>query len=425
MKRRTLNGLLSLLFALCIAAASSATAATLHLVVIADNGTGDDGFDKGISRDLVNILVLGQNAASDAGLTFSATALYPGPITSNSYRYVTRNGKKVRTGGHWSVRNLTLPFDGLTYSRKNNVKRAEIRTAIKGLKVGADDVVWVHYTGHGFRWDDKQNKWPALYLDPQLNNSIEFEEILTLLRRSPARLKLAFADSCNSLVGEEMPDSQKHSGARGASTRKRGFKKLFKEGEGYLFMGGAKPGEFGWSVDPQGGVFTYKIVHRIMIEVEKGSSASWDSMAVKFKKPIRDFGIKQTPVYEFAFGAGKGGVDANAPAYNPNRKKAPNLGKFSPADLTRFDRSKLSKNFKRRPTNAVSKNRKNSKQLKTPKKRTLSKKAQGGKKRSKARKKKRRRPQTKAQCRKACAKRFKKSKSKRRRCARSCDTRKR
>lgn len=297
--------LAAIIFLLISFGGSVAVAGTFHVVIVADNGTGDDAFDRYINRDVVNVLVLASNAASEAGLSFSATALFPSELTTpNAFRISTRNGKTIRKAQHWALRNLKTPFDDIQFTRKTSIQRAEVRRTLKALKVGADDVVWFHYSGHGFRWNDKKTKWPALYIGHELEDAIEFEEALKYVKAMPARLKIAIADSCNSVVDQEMPESQKHSGARGAAARAKGFKALFGKGEGFLFMAGASPGEYGWTVDPQGSVFTYKLAHRIMIEVEKGTPASWTKLATKFKKPIRDFGIKQTPIADFRFGKG-------------------------------------------------------------------------------------------------------------------------
>ncbi len=390
----------AVLVAMFLVTASVAQAGTLHLVVVADNNDGDAVFNQLMNRDIVNILVLANNAAKESGLRFSGTALFENPITDNAFRSVTRGGKTVKTGGHWAIRNLKAPFDGLNYTRKTTIDRDSIRGVLNGLQVGADDVVWVHYTGHGFRWDDKKNKWPALDIGEYLEDAMEFDEILTFLNGTSARLKMAFADSCNEQIGYDMPESQKHSGARGASKRKAGFKKLFKDGKGYLYMGATSPGELGYAVEPQGGVFSYKVVHRIMIEVERGSAASWDDMAAKFKKPIYDFDVKQTPIYEYSFGS----VQSSAPASKMSKTKI--TGKKVGVAPSRVDRSRL-KGFKAKSAAKKSQAKRKSKQ------RRKSMRLSKAKRKDAADYKGQR-------CRKACKRKHRQDTAARRKCQRKC-----
>jgi hypothetical protein len=108
-----------------------------------------------------------------------------------------------------------------------------------------------------------------------------------------------------------------------------------------------------------------------------------------------------------------GGVDADAQEHTPRKKVARNVG-TSLRNIGRVDRSKLRRDFTKRPNRAVTKKRQKGKKGKTLKKgKRKSKKSSTGGKRT-------RRPKSIAQCRRGCSKRFKKNKSKRRRCVRAC-----
>ncbi len=47
-----------------------ASPSTVHLVIVGQNQTCDDVFDKAISRDIVNVLVVAGNGAKAAGMAF-------------------------------------------------------------------------------------------------------------------------------------------------------------------------------------------------------------------------------------------------------------------------------------------------------------------------------------------------------------------
>jgi hypothetical protein len=162
---------------------TSASAQSLHLIAVTDSGDESIGTD--VAIDAVNVFHFAKGVAEKTGMTLKAKVIASAAIPSGAYK----------SGG---PRNPNLK--GLTKNERLSpslkYSKADLRTALKKIKVGKDDVIWFHYAGHGFRWTDQKAKWPALDLGGWASSdadgaalkkvaekSIQLQEVITTLEK--------------------------------------------------------------------------------------------------------------------------------------------------------------------------------------------------------------------------------------------------
>ena len=282
----------SVLFAfLAFSLSSSAFAAKLHLVAVADST--DEGIGVDVTVDLINVVALADRIAKDTDLTLSTTVLTTGAISNEAMK----NGG----GKHGSFKAFAGKFakySDIKVSHTKKMDRDTIRAALKAVKAWNDDVVWFHYAGHGFRWDEQGAKWPALDLGgwvKAVNNddsaadvkaaamkSIQMQEVMNTIDGMGARLTIAISDSCNENNDIKMPKGAKAKG-RGKSKLAAGFVKLFRKAKGHIRISSTKPGELAWGNREVGGVFTYLFIESLIKQANKGDKAEWKKVLSKFK----------------------------------------------------------------------------------------------------------------------------------------------
>lgn len=69
------------------------------------------------------------------------------------------------------------------------------------LKVGAKDVIWFHYSGHGIRSENTKDELPDLITSEDENPQVlSLRKVVTLLQEKGAQLLLVVADCCNEVV---------------------------------------------------------------------------------------------------------------------------------------------------------------------------------------------------------------------------------
>lgn len=86
--------------------------------------------------------------------------------------------------------------------------KSDVVSQLKLLKPSTQDMVVFYYTGHGFRKPDDARRFP--YLDLRSRNGQSFlvetlnmEDIYTIIKKKNARMNLVMSDCCNAYVGAE------------------------------------------------------------------------------------------------------------------------------------------------------------------------------------------------------------------------------
>lgn len=145
--------------------------------------------------------------------------------------------------------------------------------AAKKIAPGPDDAIFFHYSGHGFRVEKKQTPWPYLYFTVY-DLALDFEKIIDLYKEKNARLTICIADCCNNIIPER--EYLVTSRARGPDLA-AGFKKLFRDAKGSVFLTSSKPGQVSWG-SSRGGFFTQKYVAVLTKALMNPKKADWASI---------------------------------------------------------------------------------------------------------------------------------------------------
>lgn len=167
-----------------------------------------------------------------------------------------------------------------------NFKFTYLRDMLDSIKVGEDDVILFHYSGHGFRFDDQQDSFPQLslcsneFMDFMDNNYVALSDIHKVLDAKKARLCLVLADCCNSKAGVPVPIAPNSLMKRDRTNYdKSRIEELFLRAKGSIISTAASPGEVSWC-DMQGGMFTNAFLQSLRNEIGllNQEKASWNSI---------------------------------------------------------------------------------------------------------------------------------------------------
>jgi hypothetical protein len=161
---------------------------------------------------------------------------------------------------------------------------------VRSVKVTPQDAVLFYYSGHGFRRNGTQTKFPEFDCrrtsDP---DQAELGSIANyLLTEARPRLVIALADTCN--VGMEQTVAPAAAAPPPPADRRGGLRKLFLSYSGMLTMSGAVPGEFSWYLNggpSLGGFFTNQLLRVVDQKISSnGLQARWEDIATDASKAI-------------------------------------------------------------------------------------------------------------------------------------------
>ncbi|MFN7116074.1 MAG: caspase family protein [Saprospiraceae bacterium] len=148
---------------------------------------------------------------------------------------------------------------------------ANVNTTLKNLNVGADDIIWFYFSGHGGM---ENGKTFILTADEQ---TLQRSAIENALKTKPARLKIIMTDACSNAVDGVVAA---RSFSRGNAQAQEGkfdtvYKDLLYNYQGVLHLSASSEGEYAWSDDSYGGYFTHYFIKENLI---KKPSNDWKSM---------------------------------------------------------------------------------------------------------------------------------------------------
>jgi hypothetical protein len=198
---------------------------------------------------------------------------------------------------------LTLNEKILTGAKNDPV---ELLDYLRNLYVTSDDVILFYFSGHGFRFSNSaSSKWPILAFE-NASVGIQFEEIGIFLKQKQARLTFAFADCCNHTV----PNTTKEKlavvkditlGKKMERKIKDKYAKLFIKSKGMLMVASAKAGEYSYTNNQDGSLFTNALTISLKDTLKRSLvSVSWSYVMHLAKKKLArmttDGGVKQHPI---------------------------------------------------------------------------------------------------------------------------------
>jgi len=170
---------------------------------------------------------------------------------------------------------------------------------LKDLKCRQDDMVFLYFSGHGYRTHNKvSSPWPNLYLTKD-EKAVDFKDICKVLQDKKPRLFIALADCCNNILPEgEVPLEPvlPMKGQKISDTQKN-FHRLFLKTSGTIIISSTLPGEFSWCT-PRGGLFTAAFLKAISDTTKTSKAAKWKPILEKAHGQITKRKIGQTPHFE-------------------------------------------------------------------------------------------------------------------------------
>lgn len=157
--------------------------------------------------------------------------------------------------------------------------RDQLLDYLKGLEVGDDDVIFFYYAGHGFRIENMNTRWPAIFFDWS-TGGLDLAEVADILEQKSPRMSFIMADCCNNLIpGIPDLDFTKQGMAAARSfffpTTEDGYTKLFGEFSGMIITVAADVGDYSLGIDSTGGLYTQAFLKSLHREV-KLPYPSWE-----------------------------------------------------------------------------------------------------------------------------------------------------
>ncbi|MEM7180681.1 MAG: caspase family protein [Spirochaetota bacterium] len=166
----------------------------------------------------------------------------------------------------------------------------------QNLDVGSDDAVLFHYSGHGYRFESMESRWPAMALQHDEGVALGWA-YKTLLEKEP-RFLMAISDSCNNVIPEgAIPTRMGSFRSMRSMDLSTGYKKLFLESDAKIIASGCMPGQFSLG-GPDGGAFTSRFLTYLRKDVVKGDSANWPDFLQRSCAPMQTPGNLQSPQHE-------------------------------------------------------------------------------------------------------------------------------
>jgi hypothetical protein len=218
-----------LLFGILAAAASPVLAGSLRVLIVGD--TNDRSIGKSVVTDVNNFEAFARQIASRTGLTLDM---------------------KTIKGGELKSKNIT--------------------NAVNSLRAESDDTVIFYYSGHGFRTQKVQTRWPLLYIPDAGQKGVDFQWVIDTINAKNPRMLLAISDSCNNYI--DMPQAGINSRAM-LEDSDEAWRKLFVEYSGRIYASGSTVGQMSFGQDAVGGAFTSRFLAIVRAEVRK-PDPKWD-----------------------------------------------------------------------------------------------------------------------------------------------------
>ncbi|NQV28729.1 MAG: caspase family protein [Rhodopirellula sp.] len=241
---------------------------------------------------LTLVLTVGSAAAPCLAESSALHAILVADTTDAKIGHSTaRDLSSMREEAAAIARNAGLEFE-VTVIEGRQLSRDAVTTAVKAVQPGNDDVVLFYFAGHGFRTKTKNDRWPFLFT--KNNQGLDQTWVYDRLREKGPRLLLVISDCCNSVTTAAV-DSQVQ---RSDGLRRENFIRLFREASGTLQAAAASPGEYAWSSDDSGGMFTMQFLKALHTGLAS-EKVTWTSLMKAATQPMNAEGRQQTPLYAF------------------------------------------------------------------------------------------------------------------------------
>jgi hypothetical protein len=200
-----------------------------------------------------------------------------------------------------NLKNMNLFLQRVETEGQISVSRTEVKDdrfncktiiqTIEQLNLGSTDIVLFYYSGHGFRRDTTQTKFPEFdcrrTADP---DRADLSGIVNdLVQSKKPKLLLAIADTCNK-KSEASIAAPAAAAFPSPADRRAAFQRLFRDYSGTLMMSGSVPGEYSWYMvagSSLGGFFTNQLLRTVNQKIlDQGPRTRWEDIAADATKTI-------------------------------------------------------------------------------------------------------------------------------------------
>lgn len=206
------------------------------------------------------------------------------------------------------------------YHRAAANKKRTLENTLDNLEVGANDVVFFYYSGHGYRTTDSPSPYPRLYvLDDtfsQNDQGVSVEDVRTKIAASNPRLSIVMVDACNSMLDLKEPVN----GYSGEGNMAAQLRRLFIDATGEVVLCGSEAGDgvnesgnytgYSWSNPKYGGYLTINFRGAFFSTLRSNEPANWDALLRGTKQMTIDYSVKeltdqlpgnkvQIPIYKY------------------------------------------------------------------------------------------------------------------------------
>ncbi|MFN3253826.1 caspase family protein [Roseibium album] len=185
----------------------------------------------------------------------------------------------------------------------------KLLTSVNRLNVQEHDIVLFFYFGHGLLNTSKNRIFPDL----QLDEPVQYGEVLNILFRKEPRLLIAIADACNSpfdMANSGIPlfidDREFRDDEYISPYLVNSYSRLFLESAGHFLISSAGTGEQAFYDLEKGGVYTNIFVTAVREQL-RHYRASWGptieliSPTLEYSEVLKNSKIEQLPLTVIAF----------------------------------------------------------------------------------------------------------------------------
>lgn len=181
----------------------------------------------------------------------------------------------------------------------NDFSKPKIQAAINKINPSSNDVILFYSTSHGFNYRDLPSKYAMISAHPskiemtrkELENfglSLEHEVYNPLMMKG-ARLTIAMAEACNTIVDIPAPSNYN---AMNVNIQKR-LKELFMEAKGAAISTSSNVDQKSWTDPKNGGIYTNMFIEAMNTVMTSSKKATWEEVFAKTDKFTQEYAAKE------------------------------------------------------------------------------------------------------------------------------------
>ena len=236
---------------LLVLGAAGGFAAEIHGIFVID--TSDASIGQSVEKDMDNVIDFLEKVSQQTGMAL------------NTYRVI-----------------------GSDMTRENVARQ------VQDLQPNPDDMVMFYYSGHGFRTESADTKYPFISLN---DSSVDAYWVLEELYGKRPRFTMVVIDSCNNILPDSYtPPPIERKSVPGVNVAAN-YRALFVESEGAIITSSSVPGQYSMALQ-DGGAYTLELLRSIELAAQ-GNNPSWEGIMSAASQPIVfGGGTRQDPQFD-------------------------------------------------------------------------------------------------------------------------------